>query len=140
MAVDMMESKGSIYSNRDLTPMLRLSGWGDTMNLSQPGAFLRQQRGYIHRLFGTQAALRGHHGIIEGESQRFLQQVFSSPGDLANRVRHFTGSIVLKISYSYITKDENDPLISSANQLVRELSLAINLDSWPWMVDLFPSL
>jgi hypothetical protein len=50
----------------------------------------------------------------------------------------FAGSIVLKIAYGYTTKEKDDPLIISAEELFRELSLIITLDTWPWMVDLFP--
>jgi hypothetical protein len=50
----------------------------------------------------------------------------------------FTGSIVLKIAYGYTTKEKDDPFIISADELLRELSLIISLDTWPWMVDLFP--
>jgi hypothetical protein len=94
MAIDMMDSKGSIYSNRELTPMLKLSGWGDIMSLAQPGAFFKQQRGYMHKLFGTQAALSEQYGIIEGESRRFLQHVSSSPEDLADCIRQYVPTYI----------------------------------------------
>jgi hypothetical protein len=87
MAIDMQDSKGSIYSDRELTPIMKLVGWTDTLTFSNPGPFLRQQRGYLHRLFGTQAALKDQHSVIEGESHRFLQHVFSSPDDLADCIR-----------------------------------------------------
>lgn len=99
MAADMLESKGSIYSDRGLTPMLELAGWGNEILLTQPGPSFRQQRAYIHKLFGTQLAHSNQYSIIEGESQRFLRQVLSSPDDLAQIVRHFSGSIFLRIKY-----------------------------------------
>jgi hypothetical protein len=89
MAIDMQDSKGSIYADRHSTPMMRLVGWTNTMPFSNPGPFFRQQRGYMHRLFGTQAALSRQHIIMESEGHRFLQQVLSSPENLANRVRQY---------------------------------------------------
>lgn len=140
MAVDMLDSKGSAYSNRELTPMLKLSGWSDVLPATQPGAFFKQQRTYMHKLFGTQAALSSQYNVIEDESHRFLEKVLSSPDDLADCIRDFSGSIALKISYGYTTKDKDDPLIFSAEKVLQEFSAIMNFDSLPWMVDLFPSL
>lgn len=100
---------------------------------------MKQQRVYIHKLFGTQVALSRQYSIIEGESHRFLQQILSSPDNLADRLGHFSGSIVLRIKYGYTTKDQDDPFIYKADRLMIEFSLAANIGSFPWMVDLFPS-
>jgi hypothetical protein len=50
----------------------------------------------------------------------------------------FAGSIVLKITYGYTTKEQDDPLILSAEKVMRAFNLAASLDTVPWMVDLFP--
>jgi hypothetical protein len=49
------------------------------------------------------------------------------------------GSVVLKIAYGYTTKEKEDPFILSAEGLLRQLSLAVDLHALPWMVDVFPS-
>jgi hypothetical protein len=67
--------------------MLKLIGRGNLLGLTQPGPLFKHQRAYMHKLFGNQAALRRENGIVEGESQRFLQQVLSSPDDLADCAR-----------------------------------------------------
>jgi hypothetical protein len=87
MAIDMMETKGSIYSNRETTSMIKLSGWSDVVSVAQPDAFHKRQRAYIHKLFGTPASLSRHYDIIEGESRRFLRQMLSSSDDLADCIR-----------------------------------------------------
>ena len=87
MAFEMLESKGSIYSGRELTPMLRLSGWGDFLAFIQPGAYFKQQRAYMHKVLGTQTVLSQQHHIIEDQCHRFLRRVLSSPEDLADSVK-----------------------------------------------------
>jgi hypothetical protein len=89
MAIDMQDSKGSIYSDRHLAPMMKLTGWSNLVSFANPGSFFRQQRGYMHKLFGTPAALSEQHNIIEGETHRFLQHVLFSPDDLADYVRQY---------------------------------------------------
>jgi hypothetical protein len=97
MAIDMMETKGSIYSNREVTPMLKLSSWSDVVPFAQPESFHKQQRAYMHKLLGTQVALSRHYGIIEGESRRFLRQLLSSSDDLANRIRLCVSSLFITL-------------------------------------------
>jgi hypothetical protein len=72
--------------------MLKLVGYGGIMSFVQPGARFRKQRGYMHKLFGTQAALSNQYSVIEDESHRFLQQVMSSPEKLADCVRLYLSS------------------------------------------------
>jgi hypothetical protein len=57
---------------------------------------------------------------------------------LSHLYPRFAGSIVLKIAYGYTTREKDDPIIIDADKLLRELSLVVTLDTWPWMVDLFP--
>jgi hypothetical protein len=92
MAIDMQESKGSTYSDRELTTMLRLVGWGETLSFSNPGPFFRKQRAYMHKLFGTQAAMRQQYSTIEEEGYKFLRHLLSSPEDLSNHVRQYVSS------------------------------------------------
>lgn len=135
----MLEIKGSMYSDRELTTMVKLVGWGDTLLFSQPGAYLRQQRAFMRKLLGTHEAVKQHHPVLEDESHRFLRQVLSGSDSLAECIRHFAASTVLKITYGYTADEKNDPFIFNAERSNKELILATSLDS-PWMVDIFTTL
>jgi hypothetical protein len=87
MAMDMMDAKGSIYSNRELTTMIKLIGWGDIISFTQPGERLKQMRTHMHKLLGNRAAMSQHRHIIENESHSFLRRVLSSYDDLAGEIR-----------------------------------------------------
>jgi hypothetical protein len=87
MAIEMLESKGSIYSGRELSPMLRLSGWGESIVFTQPGTYFRQLRACMHKVLGTQTAMSQHHHILEDKGRRFLKRVLSSPEDLVDSIR-----------------------------------------------------
>jgi hypothetical protein len=54
------------------------------------------------------------------------------------RVYSFVGSIVLKITYGYTTKEQDDPFILRAERVMQELFLAGSPDQMPWLVDFFP--
>jgi hypothetical protein len=87
-AKGMLENKGSIYSERGTTPMIKIAGWGDVLTLLDTGKHFRQQRAYLHKVLGTPAALR-ELGDFTEENKRFFQRVLESPEKLAQDVRQY---------------------------------------------------
>jgi hypothetical protein len=87
VALEMLDVKGAIYSDRDQTPMLKLSGWGPILALASPGPMFRRQRALLHNLLGTPSALSQFDDLIEDESSIFLRHISDSPSDLAGHVR-----------------------------------------------------
>jgi hypothetical protein len=88
-AIEMLDTKGAIYSDRQLTPMLRLSGWGGILTFCSTGKNFRQQRALIHKLLGTPSVLSRFTSLIEDENRTFLQHVLETPDDLADHIRQY---------------------------------------------------
>jgi hypothetical protein len=152
-AVEMLDTKGAIYSDRRLTPMMKLSGWGGLLTFSSTEKRFRQHRGLIHKLLGTSSALSKFTSLIEDENRAFLRHVLEAPEDLADHVRQYVclsnlsvyflmmtdsdvGSLILKIIYGYRPQERNDPFIDLTEKYIRELTLAASPATW--IVDYLP--
>jgi hypothetical protein len=86
-ALEMLDAKGAIYSNREITSMLKLSGWYNVLGFLNTGHLYRRQRALVHKLLGTPSALKQFSTLIEDESFIFLQNVLDSPPDLERHIR-----------------------------------------------------
>jgi hypothetical protein len=89
-AVDMLDKKGTVYSDRPILPMgSELVGWKNALGLLPYGDHFRQYRKNISQIMGNRAALDVYHPIEEIETRRFLKRVFSNPDQLQAHVRQY---------------------------------------------------
>ncbi|KAG1753720.1 cytochrome P450 [Suillus paluster] len=104
-AMEMMDGKSSVYSDRPILPMDgELCGWKHTLGFLPYGDRLRLSRKNIHRVIGSHAALNIYHPIEEVETHRFLKRVLGNPDQLQAHIRHTTGAVILRIFYGYEAK------------------------------------
>lgn len=139
IAVEMLDKKSSIYSDRPVVPMSgELMGYKQTLPYLRYGERFRLYRKYHHRIFGNRASLVVFYPIEEMENRRFLKRVLAEPDRLQAHVRNTSGAIVLRICYGYEVKDDNDPLIDIAERALNQVArYGITGD---FMVDFLPSL
>jgi hypothetical protein len=87
-AVDLLERKSSIYSNR---PVLMLSGeivgFNNTLPLLQHGPRSREFRKYMGKLMGTRASVERFSPLLEKESAKFVVRVMADPGSLVKQIK-----------------------------------------------------
>ncbi|KAG2152857.1 cytochrome P450 [Suillus clintonianus] len=138
-AMDMLDKKSSIYSDRPVLPMAgELVGWKHILGLSPYGERFRRYRKNFHRAIGSRAAMDSYNPIEEIETRRFLKRVFTKPDQLQDHIRHTAGAIILRISYGYEVKENNDPFVDLADRALEEFSRATAHGAF--MVDIMPSL
>lgn len=139
IAVEMLDKKSSIYSDRPFVPMSgELMGYGQTLPYLRYGERFRLFRKNFHRIFGSRAALIVYHPIEEAETRRFLKRVLAKPDQLQAHIRHTAGAIILRICYGYEVKDDNDPLVDIAERALAQVArYGITGD---FIVDFLPSL
>lgn len=88
IAVEMLDKKSSIYSDRPVVPMTgELMGYGQTLPYLRYGERHRLVRKNCHRIFGSRAAVVVYHPIEEMETRRFLKRVFAKPDRLQAHIR-----------------------------------------------------
>ncbi|KAG2337086.1 cytochrome P450 [Suillus weaverae] len=138
-AVDMLDKKGTVYSDRPVLPMGgELVGWKHLLGLLPYGDRFRQYRKSIRQIIGNRAALDVYRPIEEIETRRFLKRVFSNPEQLQAHVRLTAGAIILRISHGYEVKENNDRFIDLADRAMDNFSWSTAPGAF--IVDIVPFL
>lgn len=89
-AIEMLEKKSSIYSDRPIMQMGgELVGWKNTLVLIPYGDRFRNYRKMFHQLIGTHTAMSNFHHIEEMETHRFLKRILAKPEEVAAHVRKY---------------------------------------------------
>ncbi|KAG1894332.1 cytochrome P450 [Suillus fuscotomentosus] len=120
-AMDMMDSKSTLYSDRPVLPMA-----GEL------------QRKNLHRVIGSRAAVNVYNEIEEVETRRFLKCVLVKPDRLQEHIRYTVGAVILRISHGYEVKEKDDPFVDLANRVLTNASQA--LAPGAFIVDIIPFL
>ncbi|KAG1741078.1 cytochrome P450 [Suillus lakei] len=138
-AMELLDKKSSLYSDRPVLQMSgELVGWKHSLGLLSCGDCFRWYRKQIHRVIGNRAAVDVYNPIEEIETRRFLKRVFAKPEQLQAHIRHTAGAIILRISYGYDVKENNDPFVDLADRALDQLSQSAVTGAF--MVDIVPSL
>ncbi|KAG1907691.1 cytochrome P450 [Suillus fuscotomentosus] len=138
-AIELLDKKSAVYSDRPVLTMGgELVGWKYCMGLLSYGDRFRYYRKNIHRVIGNRAAMDIYEPIEEIETRRLLKRIFAKPEQLQAHIRHTAGAIILRISYGYEVKENNDPFIDVADRAMDQLSRST--DTGAFMVDIIPWL
>ncbi|KAG2356983.1 cytochrome P450 [Suillus spraguei] len=122
-AMDMMDNKSAVYSDRPIFPVGgELIGWNKIMTLLPYGNHFRRQRQNFHKVIGTRAAVGMYSQAEEVETRRFLKRVFAKPDQLRGHVRHTAAAVILRISYGYEVKENNDPFVELVDRAMSQWS------------------
>lgn len=90
-AIDLLEKKSAIYSDRPLMLMAgELMGWAHSLVLSPYGTRFRDIRRLLHRYVGSRGQLdkvEPFHPLIETEAHHFLRRTLDSPERFVEHIR-----------------------------------------------------
>ncbi|KAG1863085.1 cytochrome P450 [Suillus subluteus] len=138
-AVEMLDKKSSIYSDRPVVPMSgELMGYEQTLPYLRYGERFRLFRKNCHRVIGSRSALAVYHPMEEMETRRFLKRTLAKPDSLQTHIRLTIAAISLRICYGYEVKEDNDPLINIGQRALDQFSrYGLYGD---FIVDFLPSL
>ncbi|KAG1864813.1 cytochrome P450 [Suillus subluteus] len=137
-AMEMMDRKSILYSDRPVLPMVgELVGWKDSLFFLSYGDRLRRQRKNIQRVIGSRAAVDVYNETEEVETLRFLKRVLAKPNRLQEHIRHTAGAIILRISHGYEVKENDDPFVDLADRAISQFSQG---QFGNFMVDILPFL
>ncbi|KAF9461152.1 cytochrome P450 oxidoreductase [Collybia nuda] len=137
-AIDLLDTKSSIYSNRPKFPFAgEMIGWNRQMILSQYDERFRLMRKYVKSFIGTRAAITAHKGVQEMETRYFLARVLEDPSSVIDQIRKSAGSTFLKLSHGY-TVDTTRP--DTLVELVENASKEFHTATLPgeWLIDSIP--
>ncbi|KAK0501168.1 cytochrome P450 [Armillaria luteobubalina] len=137
-AIDLLDKKSLISSDRPFVAMGELVGSKNGLALMPYGARFRNFRRLSHQLFGTNATMKQFLPMVELETHRFLQRISATPEELSVHIRKTAGAIILQISHGYAIQEESDPLVKLAEETMDQFSLSVAPGGF--LVNLIPVL
>ncbi|KAI0340899.1 CyP450 monooxygenase [Trametopsis cervina] len=138
IAIELLEKRSSIYSDRAPWTMDELTGWSWNLALMPYGSEWRSIRRILHRYF-NQLATSKHRDKQTKEVHAFLRRVLEHKGTLDEvLIRQTLATIILDIVYGMSLKSMDDPYIKLVTQSMDVLSKTKMLGAF-W-VDFIPFL
>ncbi|KAF9887204.1 hypothetical protein FE257_010458 [Aspergillus nanangensis] len=138
-ALDLLEKRSSVNSDRPDMTMTKLSGWGDGLAMLEYSKRFHTYRKNMHREIGSKASVARFNQAQEVEVRRFLLRLLNNPNDLVGHARKLAGALILKITYGYsIEPHGKDPLVDIADEALEQFSLSARPGTW--IVDFAPFL
>jgi hypothetical protein len=149
-AIDLMDKRSSIYSDRPPLPMYEEAGWKDCIVFMSTGPQFRKHRKMFQTAFASSNTAQ-YRIKQESLARPLISRILQKPGDWREHLWRYAGSIVLAIAYGLQVTDDNDPWViltkrmshffenggSPGATLVDVIPLLRRLPSW---VRIFPSL
>ncbi|KAI0078415.1 cytochrome P450 [Panus rudis PR-1116 ss-1] len=134
-AIDLLEKRSNIYSDRHITTMTDLSGWEFNLGLMRYSQRWRSRRRLFHQYFNENSFQQWRPIQVE-ETQKFLRRMLDDPHGIDINTRLLLAASILRIVYGMHIDSTDDDYI----QIVREAVHGISLIAVPgrYWVDYFP--
>ncbi|KAI0029065.1 cytochrome P450 [Vararia minispora EC-137] len=140
-AVEMLDRKGSIYSDRPTFVMgSELCGYTKTLPLTPYGQRTRTMRRLMHKFMGTGGVVQRFDDVLQEEVQRLMTRILRDPREehLEGHLTDTTGAILLRLAYGVSAREENDPYLLRARSVMKQFFKAIEpgaflVDTIPWL-------
>ncbi|KAF8510933.1 cytochrome P450 [Hysterangium stoloniferum] len=143
-AIDLLDKRSSIYSDRPSLTMLRdVVGWNWSIVMLNYGERFRKQRKVLHRGLNDETLVERYASIQENESYRILKNLHNDPNNFmvyAERLvlTPWGRSMISRVTYDYDPDTENDRYIWVAGQCENIIAQAGRPGAY--LVDVFPIL
>ncbi|KAK0236123.1 cytochrome P450 [Armillaria nabsnona] len=136
-ADDLLEKRSGIYSDRPDFTMINLTGWGFNLGLMRYSDWWRMHRRMFYQSFQPRAVL-AYNPVQMKAAPVLLQQLHKSPDAFVHHVRHYAGSVIMKIVYGYDVDVNGDKFVELADRALESARATANVGTF--LVDYIPSL
>ncbi|KAJ7869991.1 cytochrome P450 [Mycena leptocephala] len=137
-ANELLNFRSSLYSDRPQLIMAGdLIGFDRMLGLIPYGSVFRKLRRLVHKELGNSAA-QAYQPYQEHASRNLIHDLILREGLDIDLLRHYSGSVILKVAYGYQTERHADPFLSLCKQVMEGFSLASQPGAW--VVDMLPWL
>ncbi|KZT21538.1 cytochrome P450 [Neolentinus lepideus HHB14362 ss-1] len=139
-AVDLMDRKGSIYSDRPHLVMAgELCGGYNIMSFTGYNNQFRRQRRLMQRAL-TPLVIKNYHPLLEMETIPFLKRLLSKPTSYVDHIRRYAGTLTLNVIYGHQVTSDDDRCLKIAEACADVLANDIAGGGFLWLVDVLPFL
>ncbi|PBK75888.1 cytochrome P450 [Armillaria solidipes] len=136
-AIDLFEKHSRNYSDRPDFTMTNLSGWEFNLGLMRYSDRWRMHRRMFHQSFQPRA-VPAYNTVQMKATSVLLQQLHKSPDAFVHHVRHYAGSVIMKIVYGYDVDVNGDKFVELADRALESARATANVGTF--LVDYIPSL
>ncbi|KAJ7448564.1 cytochrome P450 [Mycena latifolia] len=121
-AVDLLEKRSAIYSDRARMPMVsELMGWD--FNFGSLGDHWRAHRRLFHNVFHAEAAQMFRPTELSA-THELLRRVLHDPDAFMDHLRHMAGEVIMSVAYGINVLPKNDPYVTLAEHAVHSFVFA----------------
>ncbi|CCL98337.1 uncharacterized protein FIBRA_00331 [Fibroporia radiculosa] len=123
MARDLMEKRGSKYSDRPRTVIFtELMGLEHTATLLHYGDRWRLHRKWLQTAFHAQTTQRDYQLLQQRSVQRLLSTLLDSPGNFNAHIKKFAGAIMMEVTYGHrVVPGVDDGFIEWADDVITRI-------------------
>ena len=131
IAVELMETRSAINSDRPTMTFAKMCGWDKTMGTQNYNSLLRAYRKDLHSVIGTKTSVDRYNNLQETGTRRFLLRVARAPERTTEHIRASIGAIILQLTYGYSIDQNNiDPLVNLVKNAMAEFADATVPGKW----------
>ncbi|KAJ7841589.1 cytochrome P450 [Mycena olivaceomarginata] len=137
-AVDLLDKKGSIYSDRPPLPLYELLGWTYMLSFMRYGEIFTRHR-QVHQSFFSRQRCAGFEPMQTQEARRLVKNLFASPTEKYGAVlSKFTTSILVQVVAGHKIDSDDDPYLELSKMVHQVFSVTGPPGGTP--IDFFPPL
>ncbi|PPQ81783.1 hypothetical protein CVT25_013670 [Psilocybe cyanescens] len=114
-AIELLEQRAKLYSDRPSLPIFPLMGWDFNVALMPYGDAWRQHRRLCQQNFNPQA-VRKYEPLQTEKVQRFLRSLLDTPEEFETHNKIFSVSLTTCMMYGYDIKSIDDRVIEVAEE------------------------
>ncbi|EMD35670.1 hypothetical protein CERSUDRAFT_85632 [Gelatoporia subvermispora B] len=138
IAKDLLDKRSSIYSDRPHLVMAGdLVGYSDPFVLQPYGEKWKKQRKFVASDFSP-ATMPRYYQLQETEVRKLVRNVILDPDSLFSQTKLRIGTIIIRVTYGYYIKGEQDPFLTLPLTAMENFSKASAPGTW--LVDFVPQM
>ncbi|KAI0336743.1 CyP450 monooxygenase [Cubamyces sp. BRFM 1775] len=136
-AVDLLEKRSAVYSDRAYSPMVDLGGFDWVLTLLRYGLRWRRHRRMFHQFFNPNVVTQ-YRPVQRAGVAQFLSRLLSTPDELREHIRNLFAATIVRITYGFDIKEKDDDYVQMAEKGIAAFSSL--LVPGKYLVELFPAL
>ncbi|CAA7262429.1 unnamed protein product [Cyclocybe aegerita] len=138
IAQDLLDKRSSVYSDRPHFVMANeLVGYGESFVLQPYGDNWRRQRRLVAQDFAQSNTPR-YYSLQEREARILVRNIMDTPSSLVSQIKLRIGMIIIRVTYGYSIRSEDDALLATSLKAVENFSILMMPGNF--LVDLIPPL
>ncbi|KAI9059150.1 CyP450 monooxygenase [Trametes sanguinea] len=136
-AVELFEKRSAIYSDRNESTMVSLTGWEWLMTTLSYGPWWRRHRRAFHQFF-TPTALEPYGPMQELEAHRLAYRLVKDPEHFLTHIRRMFASSIARFTYGVEIPEDDDEYLVMAEEALESFNQAFIPGKY--LVETFPVL